>query len=353
MRWDGQKLDGDREQAQAALPGVGEFVRSVRVPEFAGVVFHEVRARSVLNKVPAASSMPFRWTVNPYRGCSHQCVYCFARNSHTYLDFDAGHDFDSQIVVKINAVEVLTKQLRRASWGGEHVAMGTNTDPYQRAEGRYELMPGIIGALARSGTPLSILTKGTVLSRDIPLLAAASRDVSVGVGVSIALLDRDLQRSVEPGTPSPTARLELVRRVRAAGLPCGVFVAPVLPRLTDSVEALDRLLAAIAEAGATGVTILPLHLRPGTLEWFAAWLRREHPELAGEYRKLYARGSYVDRRYRRMLAERVGPLLRRHGLAPKMERRTVPDDEPVWPSGALPNGAPDEAVVSQGQLELL
>ncbi|MEU6642913.1 intein-containing Rv2578c family radical SAM protein [Saccharomonospora sp. NPDC046836] len=191
---------------------------------------------------------------------------CFARNTHTYLDFDAGRDFDTQVVVKVNAPEVLTAQLRRRSWQREHVAMGTNTDPYQRAEGKYELMPGIISALARSGTPFSILTKGTVLARDLPLLRSVSADVSVGLGVSIALLDRELQRTLEPGTPSPQARLELVRKAREAGLSCGVFVAPVLPGLTDSVEALDGLLAAVAEAGATGVTVIPLHLRPGARE---------------------------------------------------------------------------------------
>jgi DNA repair photolyase len=197
VRWDGQKVGSE---AQQVLPGLPGLMRSVRTPEFSGVTFHEVRAKSVLNKVPGASSTPFRWTVNPYRGCLHQCVYCFARNTHTCLDMDAGRDFDSQVVVKVNAAEVLAGQLRSKRWGREHVAMGTNTDPYQRAEGRYELMPGIIEALADSGTPLSILTKGTLLSRDIPLLVEAAKSVPVGVGVSLALLDRELQQSLEPGT---------------------------------------------------------------------------------------------------------------------------------------------------------
>jgi DNA repair photolyase len=288
---------------------------------------------------------------------------CFARQTHTYLDFDAGHDFDTQVVVKVNAVEVLTAQLKAKRWQREHVAMGTNTDPYQRAEGRYALMPGIVGALARSGTPMSILTKGTVLSRDIPLLASINKDVSVGLGVSIALYDRDLQRSVEPGVPSPRARLDLVRQARDAGLSCGVFVAPVLPRLTDSVEQLDRLLAAIADAGATGVTVLPLHLRPGAREWFAAWLRREHPALVADYRAIYAGGSYASRRYRRLLGERVGPLLRRYDLAPKTSRVSgglsgdlsdgtteTDEDRAVWPKGSLPPAAAQPAPVDQEQL---
>ncbi|MEV0676207.1 intein-containing Rv2578c family radical SAM protein [Actinosynnema sp. NPDC050436] len=281
---------------------------------------------------------------------------CFARNSHTYLDLDAGRDFDSQVVVKVNAVEVLTAQLGSRGWRREHVALGTNTDPYQRAEGRYRLMPGIIGALADSGTPFSVLTKGTVLARDIPVLAEAAQRVPVGVGVSIALLDRELQAGLEPGTPSPQARLELVRRVREAGLPCGVFVAPVLPGLTDDVAGLDALLAEVAAAGASGVTVLPLHLRPGAREWFARWLVRARPDLADRYRKLYRGGSYVDARYRRWLADRLGPLLRKHGLEARGSRDAVGvpgDADGAWPEGSLPLTTPHRRGVDQEQLTLL
>ncbi len=277
---------------------------------------------------------------------------CFARNTHTYLDLDSGADFDSQIIVKVNAPEVLAKQLRSPRWTHEPVAMGTNTDPYQRAEGRYQLMPGIIRALADTGTPFSILTKGTVLSRDLPLLSAVSKDVPVGLGVSLALVDRELQRNLEPGTASPQARLELIRKIVEAGLPCGVFVAPVLPGLTDSVEQLDALLAAIADTGATGVTVLPLHLRKGAREWFAAWLAQEHPHLVPEYRRIYARGSNADVRYRRWLGARVGPLLRRHGLGPKA-LRTADEADPSWPTGSLVAGAETTDPVPAEQLELL
>ncbi len=344
MRWAGQRVDEQEAQHQPLL-GMAGLLRTVRTPEFAGVTFHEVAARSVLNRVPGSSPMPFRWTVNPYRGCSHGCVYCFARNTHTYLDLDAGHDFDSQVVVKVNAAEVLRRELASRRWGREQVAMGTNTDPYQRAEGRYRLMPGIIAALAGSGTPLSILTKGTLLARDLPELAAAARDVPVGLGVSLALTDRSLQESLEPGTPSPQARLGLVRRIREAGLRCGVFVAPVLPGLTDSTEQLDMLLAEIADAGASGVSVVPLHLRPGTREWFLGWLAREHPELVPCYERLYARGAYADRRYRRWLTDRVGPLLRRHRLDSGSGRGAtgVPGQEEAdWPAGSLPRGRSDQ-----------
>ena len=204
VRWDGQRVDGAAADG-ATLPGLGlaGLVRSVRTPEFAGVTFHEVACRSALNKVPAASTMPFRWTVNPTRGCLHACTYCYARPTHEYLDLDAGRDFETQIVVKTNVAEVLRAELARPSWRREHVALGTNTDPYQRPEGRYRLMPGIIEALAASGTPLSILTKGPLLRRDLPLLQRAAQSVPVGIGVSLAVLDPALQQSVEPGTPLP------------------------------------------------------------------------------------------------------------------------------------------------------
>ena len=206
VRWQGQTLaaeDPDALPGLETLSGVPGLVRTVRTPEFAGITFHEVRCRSALNQVPEASRVPFRWTINPYRGCTHGCVYCFARNTHTYLDLDAGSDFDSQIVVKINIAEVLRRELARPRWTREHVAMGTNTDPYQRAEGRYRLMPEVITGLAQSGTPFSILTKGTLLSRDLPLLAEAGRQVKVGVAISLALLDPELHATLEPGTPTP------------------------------------------------------------------------------------------------------------------------------------------------------
>ncbi|HEY3893871.1 MAG TPA: Rv2578c family radical SAM protein [Pseudonocardiaceae bacterium] len=348
MRWDNLRPSGgpddpqlSGEPAQNALFGVGEVVtRTFDTPEFRGMTFYEVRARSILNKVPSGSRMPFSWTVNPYRGCSHACTYCFARNTHTYLDLDAGADFDSKIMVKVNAAERLRTELAHPRWERFHVAMGTNTDPYQRAEGRYRLMPGIIRELGRSGTPFSILTKGTLLGRDVAELAAAADDVEIGLGMSIAHLDLTVHRLIEPGTPSPRARLELVRRLRAAGLPCGVFVAPVLPWLTDSTEQLDRLLAQIAAAGATGATVLALHLRPGTKEWFLRQLGRHHPELVPRYQQLYARGSQAGGGYRQRLADRVAPLLRRHGLdrrTPERRSRRLAEGVRRWPSGMLPS----------------
>lgn len=547
MRWDGQAITAD----DGALPGLdftglaqAGLVRSVRTPEFAGITFHEIHAKSALSQVPAASKMPFRWTVNPYRGCSHACSYClspetlvlmsdgrqkpirdirvgdlvvgtepqgkyrrfvqtevraawsttkrahrvtlrdgteivasgdhrfltvqgwkhvtsqtagaaqrpyltandalmgfgqgiaaeayvgpsesdngvatigvtggrsvhrrlfhhtgpaitrkldilgravrstsdlgvasvedlgfdqqmidittgtgdfvangvvshncFARPTHEYLDLDAGKDFDTQVVVKVNVDQVLRAELARPAWKREPVALGTNTDPYQRAEGRYRLMPGIIGALADSGTPFSILTKGTLLRRDLPLLVEAQERVQVGLGVSLAVLDEALQQSVEPGTPAPRARLDLVRTIRAAGLPCGVMVAPVLPWLTDSTDHLRRLLDAIADAGATGVTVLPLHLKPGTREWYLQWLEREHPHLVAGYGRVYARGTHSIKAYRDWLWERVRPLLEERGFGSSGHRARsgatgryegeLSAREGDYPAGALASG---------------
>ncbi len=356
VRWQEQAL---ATEDPTALPGLGRLaglVRSVRTPEFAGVTFHEVHAKSALNRVPGGSPMPFAWTVNPYRGCSHGCVYCFARKSHTYLDFDAGHDFDSQIVVKTNVGTVLRKEVSSPRWGREHVAMGTNTDPYQRAEGRYRLMPEIISALADSGTPFSILTKGTVLSRDLPLLAAAARSVPVGIGVSLALLDAELQATLEPGTPTPRARLELIRRIRDAGLPCGVFVAPILPELTDGPDQLRDLVRRLADAGATGVSGITLHLRPGAREWFFRWLQRSRPDLVPRYRELYAAGSNLPADHRRQLAGRVKRIAAEFGIesgAPGLPAgrnpiRGVPGDRDAsFPAGSLPDPGVVDALASE------
>jgi len=314
MRWSGQEIEVEQGDALPGLVKLSSLVRSVQTPEFAGITFHEVLAKSALNHVPAAAALPFGWTINPYRGCSHACNFCFARQTHTYLDLDSGKDFDSQIIVKVNVAEVLERELAKPSWGHHPVALGTNTDPYQRAEGRYRLMPGIIAALAASGTPFSILTKGSLLRRDLPLLQEAAEHVPVDLSMSIAIYDDALQQSVEPGTPSTAARLATVKAAREAGLPCAVFLMPVLPYLTDSVAHLDHAFELIADAGATSVAYTALHLRPGAREWYLAWLAREHPELVARYADMYRTSAYAPKAYRTWLAARVHPLLRKHGL---------------------------------------
>ncbi|ROS76276.1 DNA repair photolyase [Curtobacterium sp. PhB130] len=314
MRWDGQAIDASGADMLPGLESNSGFVRSVTTPEFAGVTFHEVLAKSALNRVGAIDGGTWGMTINPYRGCSHACVYCFARPTHTYLEFDGGSDFDQQIVVKTNVADVLRRELAKPSWDRHPVALGTNTDPYQRAEGKYRLMPGIIAALAESGTPFSILTKGTLLRRDIPALVAASKVVPVDLAMSIAVYDDELQQSVEPGTPTTTARLATVRAVRDAGLSCSVFLMPVLPYITDTTAHLDDAIGRAAAAGATSVMYSALHLKPGVKPWYMDWLARTHPDLVARYRAMYLDNTYPPKDYRRWLGERVRPIMRAHGV---------------------------------------
>jgi DNA repair photolyase len=300
--------------------------RTFDTPGFAGMTFYEIRAKSVINRVPGRSRVPFEWTINPYRGCSHACTYCFARNTHTYLDLDAGREFETKVIVKVNAGEVVRRELAAPKWRGDHIAMGTNVDCYQRAEGRYQLMPQIIGALRDFANPFSILTKGTLILRDLPLLREAAEVTAVGLSFSVGFVDDALWRSVEPGTPSPRRRLDAVRTLTDAGFTVGVLMAPILPFLTDTDESIDATVAAIAESGAASLTPLPLHLRPGAREWYAAWLDRTYPHLAPRYRALYGRGSYLPKSYQQDVTERVAEAARRHGMdkAGRNRSRQVP-----------------------------
>jgi DNA repair photolyase len=322
VRWDGLSLHDQAAGAgpagslpgQQALFGRDAVARTFDTPGFRGMTFYEVHARSVINKVPDKSPMPFRWTINPYRGCGHACVYCFARGTHSYLDLDTGLDFDSKIIVKVNAAELARKELARPQWAGEHVAMGTNVDCYQRAEGRYQLMPGIIAALRDAGNPFSILTKGTLLLRDLDLLREAAEVASVGLNVSVGFTDAELSASVEPGTPSPQRRLDMCAAITARGLRCGVLMGPVLPYLSDSPGQLDQTVRQIARSGAASVTPIVLHLRPGAREWFLAWLAEHRPDLVGAYRQMYGSGAYARREYQQRISATVSELAARHGV---------------------------------------
>lgn len=297
----------------ATLPLRVERVRTFATPEFTGMRFLEVEAKSALNRV---RGMPFPWSINPYRGCSHACAYCFARPTHRYLNLSPLGDFDRTIVVKTNLVAVLRRELARQSWTGEHVALGTNTDPYQRCEGRYRLMPGVIDALAQARTPFSILTKGTLVTRDIQALRAAAEDVSVACALTVGMLDRTLWRAVEPGAPSPHARLDAVAALSRAGIPTGVMLAPIMPGLNDEPEALDALVDAAAASGAVHITPIVLHLRPGVRELFWPWLEQHHPQLVPRYAALY-RGANAAADYRNTIegfvAERRRAAWTRHG----------------------------------------
>jgi DNA repair photolyase len=294
--------------------------RRFDTPEFRGITFIESEARSIINRVPG-TSLPFNWTINPYRGCSHSCTYCFARPTHTFLDMNAGRDFESKIVVKVNAPEVLRRELAAKRWKGEHIAMGTNTDPYQRAEGRYELMRGILEALVDHRNPFSILTKGTLILRDVDLLRRAAEVTTVSAAFSIGTLDEAVWRETEPGTPHPKARVEAIRTLTEAGIPTGVLMAPVLPGLSDRPEQLRAVVEACLDAGATHVSPILLHLRPGVREEFLPWLEEHHPDLLPRYLEMY-RHPYGPKADRDALGRTVAGLVREAGGAPRqaMER---------------------------------
>src|SRR3712207_1686257 len=246
--------------------------------------FYEVQAKSALNRVPNASRVPFKWTVNPYRGCNHACTYCFARPTHEFLDMDAGRDFERRIVVKVNVPEVLRAELARPSWRGEHVAMGTNTDPYQWVEGRYKLMPGIWEALRDSGTPASILSKSPLLLRDKELMKAAGATANL----SIPTLEEKAWRATEPHTPHPRARIEAVAELNRSGVPCGVLIAPLIPGVNDDPRQVEKILDVAGRNGAANVTGIGLHLRRDVRDIFFDWLRQYRPDLLEHYEELYS-----------------------------------------------------------------
>jgi DNA repair photolyase len=289
---------------RAQLPGYRDeaVVRHFEAPDAIATRFYEVRAKSIINRVPEASRMPFRWTINPYRGCSHACVYCFARPTHTYLDFDAGRDFEREIVVKVNAPERLRAELARPSWKGEHIALGTNTDPYQWVEGRYRLLPGIWEAMIEARNPGSVLTKSPLLLRDLALMRELAVRADFSAALSVPTLDEKAWRATEPHTPHPRARLEAVAELTRAGIRTGVLVAPLMPGINDDPAQVARILELAAEAGADYVTGIALHLRGEVRGLFLDWLKARRPDLLPRYRGLYRNGAYASVRERRRLA---------------------------------------------------
>ena len=339
VRWTNLTLT---DEEQRRLPGYRDeaVVRRFDAPEALDIRFYEVRARSVLNRVPERSPMPFRWTVNPYRGCTHACVYCFARPTHRYLDFDAGRDFEREIVVKVNAPEVLRGELARPPWAREHVALGTNTDPYQWVEARYRLMPDIWRALLEHRTPCSVLTKSPLVLRDLPLLRELADEGLVTAALSVPTLDERAWRATEPHTPHPAARLEAVAELSRAGVPTSVLVAPLMPGINDDPRAVREIVRRARAAGARNVTPIALHLRSGVREGFMDWLEGSRPELVGRYAELYARGAYLDADERR----RLSALVRREGPRPANVQRFGRAREVSRSGGAV------ERTVAQGSL---
>jgi DNA repair photolyase len=488
VRWDNLRIENEDEHQ---LPGYRDpaLVRRFDAPEALDIRFYEVHAKSALNHVPKASRMPFRWTINPYRGCTHACTYClagdtevlmadgsarplaevkpgeqiygtggdgpsrhfvvteildrwstlkpgyrleledgtelvssadhrllttdgwayvaeavpghrphltpgdelmgfgqlkppalgehvsthaglrvseiealgaelelydittgtgdfiangvvshncFARPTHTYLDFNAGRDFEREIVVKVNVPEVLRRELARPSWKGEHVALGTNTDPYQWVEGRYKLMPGIWEAFRDFRNPCSVLTKSPLLLRDLPLLKEVAEVAPVSANLSVPTLDEKAWRATEPHTPNPRARLEAVAELNRAGIPTGILIAPLMPGINDSSEQVEEILEIAGEAGAVSVGGIALHLRGEVRGIFFDWLRAHRPDLVPRYEQLYRRGAYMSPAERQRLQDLAAPADRPSSPRRYMRDRDLASPRPQPPAASPP-----------------
>lgn len=277
--------------------------------------YQEITCRSALNRV---EGMPFRWTLNPYRGCTHGCHYCFARRYQTQLELGAGDDFSSLVLVKTNFPEVLSRELSRSKHGGRMIALGTATDPYQPIEGRYRLTRRVLAALVRHPAPIGLITKGTLAVRDTDLLVELSRRTRCSVTFSLPAVDEEAWRMLEPGTSHPLQRLRAVRRLRDAGVDAGVLMAPIVPGISSHPARIERTLKAIVDSGASYVGSMLLHLEGGTRRHFLEFLGREYPQLVAGYGRLYA-GKYASAAYATRFRTVMGALKAKYGLRRERE----------------------------------
>ncbi len=280
----------------------------------------ETAAKSALNRV---RGMGFTWSLNPFTGCVHQCVFCYARGTHAYRELDGVAQWGSELTVKLNIATVLRADLASRAYRGEEIAIGTATDPYQALEGRYRLMRGVLAALRDARAPFHITTRSPLIVRDLDLLAECARRADVGVAVSIATLDEALAREIEPTVAPPRQRLRAVRALAGAGVRVGVAVAPVLPELTDGADSLAAVVHAAAESGASHVWHSALNLGTITRDAYFAFLAASRPELVERYQRLFRRGRYADSAYVRQVAQRVHSACR----TTRFERhRSLPRD---------------------------
>src|SRR6266508_3705190 len=296
--------------------------------------YRDEPCRTALNRV---RNMPFKWSLNPYMGCAHRCTFCYVRAFERIADRPADERYGTSIRVKTNVVEVLRRELGRRSWKRELVAVGTATDPYQPAEGRFRLTRGAIVALGAARTPFGLITRGPLIIRDIDVLSEAARRAEVSVTFSIPTLDPTIWRQTEPGTAPPRQRLRAIRALVDAGIKAGVGMAPILPGLSDRPDLLADVVRAAREAGATSVWANLLYLRPGTREHFLDHLARDWPELLPRYQALYAGNPYVSRVIADPVKRMVASLRDRHGVADR--RRTRLEPAPDRPPEQLPIAA--------------
>ncbi len=297
-----------------------------------GVRYEEVECKTVINRV---KGMSFKWSINPYKGCVHGCHYCYARRYHASIDLNAGEDFTGMILVRTNAPEVLRGELARRSWKRETVALGTATDPYQPIEGRYRITRGILEALRDYRTPVSIVTKGTMIVRDLDVLTDLARRAGASVAMSISTLDRDTWRRLEPGTAPPWQRLRAVRKLAETGVEAGVLIAPIVPGITDTSGHLRELVRAAADHEARFVGSRVLALQGSVKDHFLGFMRREYPNLLAEYSRLFP-GANANRDYASATVGYVDGLGRLYHVGERTARDAVrPPQQPRQLSLAL------------------
>jgi len=278
--------------------------------------YQEIQCRAALNRT---AGMPFNWTLNPYRGCTHSCHYCFARKYQHQLELGAGDTFSSLILVKVNLVEVLKKELDKPSWTREQVAVGTATDPYQPIEGHYKLTRGALRALAAARTPIGLVTKGPMVIRDIDVLRELSAVAECTIYMSVPSIDEDIWRELEPGTAHPLQRLRAVQKLSEAGVRAGVLVNPLVPGFSTRRKVLARTLEAIADHKAAFAGMNTMYLEGGSRAHFMGFLTDEHPAIVRRYQRLYAK-KYIAKNYASLVRQRFNALMP-SGLRPRARHR--------------------------------
>ena len=288
----------------------------------AGTEVQEIHCKTLLNRIDAPG-FPFRWTMNPYRGCRHACRYCYARPTHEYWGLDAGREFEQRVFAKVNAPEVLRHELRKPSWRGEPIAIGTASDPYEPAESQYRLTRRILEVLRDHRNPASITTKGTLVKRDVDVLRELDLEASVQVSFSVGSIDDQVWKETEPGAPGPMARLEAMQFLVENGINAGVSMAPILPGISDSPESIEAVVEAAAAHGARFLSANLLFLKPGSKEWFMPLIKEAYPHLIPGYSKIY-RQTYAPRDYTSGVLRVVDEARRRWGLATTMPVRSLP-----------------------------
>jgi DNA repair photolyase len=282
----------------------------------------EITCKSAINRV---QGMPFlKWSLNPYGGCVHKCRFCFAVQYRVVAEQGTQQDFGTRLFIKTNFVDVLARELRRPGMQGEHITIGTATDPYQPVEGRYRLTRGALGLLRDHANPISLLTKSPMIVRDVDILAELAHLASAEVFFSITTVDLDLWRTVEPGTANPFHRLRAMRTLREAGVPAGVLMAPVLPGLTDSAASIEAVAAAAREHSAAYFSANALRLAPNVKEFYLGFIGDEYPDLLARYERAYP-GTHAPPEYRDKLAERVERIRAQYGFSGHVERRGAPE----------------------------